>query len=162
MKQTELLQLTSQSDGASLYRQTIGKVKNLPLSLAIIQNDKVLKEVADDVRETLKTMEPPELEKLRNEAKKVEGDELLNLQRDFNRQYNDFITSPDVQAFLKSEYDLKLKQVTLDEKYVKNAGFDSDQIEILMLFTNIQEVIEKMESPVENKAERSSTRKGKK
>jgi hypothetical protein len=154
MKQTELLQLTSQSDGASLYRQTIGKVKNLPLSLAIIQNDKVLKEVADDVRETLKTMEPPELEKLRNEAKKVEGDELLNLQRDFNRQYNDFITSPDVQAFLKSENDLKLKQVTLDEKYVKNAGFDSDQIEILMLFTNIQEVIEKIDSPVENKAEK--------
>lgn len=153
MKQTEILQLTTTMDGETVFHQTIGKVKNLSLGLAKITNNKLLKAEADDIRDALKAKEPAILEELRNKAKKAEGEDLQTIQRDFNRLYNDFILQPDIQEFLKSENDLKLKFCTLDEKYVKNAGFDSDQIEILMYFTNAEALIEKMVKEEEKSTE---------
>lgn len=151
MTQKDILRLASPFEDGTMFRHTIGKVKNLPLSLALIHNDRLIKQEAETIREVLKAKEPAELEKLRAEGKTAEKQEAQEIQSKFNFLYNEFINQPEIQEFLKSENELKLKQCTLDEKYIK--AFDSDQIEVLMYFTNVEELIEKMVKEEEKSTE---------
>jgi len=143
MKKSEVWALSQPTrDSISVFRAILGKVKDLNLNLAIIANDKKLKDEGDLIREVLKNKEPKQLEEIRTKLKAAgENKELTaELVQKLNSKYNAFIEEKEIQEFLKGESDIELKKCTLSKKYVEGTGFDTDQVELLLMFTNIGEL----------------------
>lgn len=157
MKRSDVLAFSQPTrDGGSVFRVILGKVKDLNLNLAIISNDKRLKEAGDEIREVLKGKEPKVLEELRNKVKSAgENKELISeLTQKYNIEYTSFIEKKEIQDFLKGESDVDLKKCTLSKKYCESANFDTDQVEVLMMFTNIGELGEEEEKPIKRVSRR--------
>ena len=143
MNRNDILLFSSVTNqGVSVFRAIMGKVKNLNLSLAIITFDKKVKAEAENLREVLKEKEPPRLEEIRQEMYQTKDEtERKRLNQEYEIEYADFLAKKEIKEWLNEEVDLKFQTHKLDKAFVKNAGFDTDQVEMLMNFTDIEELI---------------------
>lgn len=134
----------NRSTNQTIFRTIIGKVKNLNLNLAIIQNDKRLKTLGETYMENLQEMEPARLKKLREDYKKSaektrgseESDSQKEIREQLDREYNQFILSDEVRKWLTGESEIELVRETISRKYAE--GFDTDQLETLLYFVDIE------------------------
>lgn len=141
MKRIEVLQYASPgASGKIRFREVLAGVKDFDLSLQVVINGKRIKEAADVINETIKDLEPEAIKAERAALEKAKESERENMQKAFNRAYNEFWGSPKMQEFLKGEADdLKLKKVSLKAKNMKQLGVSTpDEMEALMIFTDIE------------------------
>jgi hypothetical protein len=130
--------------GQSVFRSIIGKVKDLKLNLILIENDRVIKKKAEDIAEAIKAKEPKSFEAKRK-AIQAEKDETVKNQliNDFENEYNEFFSRDDIQAFLKEDSGVVLTRIDKPVGFWEKEAFDTDQVELLMLFSNIADQPEK-------------------
>jgi hypothetical protein len=130
MKNKEILEKTSVLQNGNTYFKECLKNLGWETSLAVLVNEKKLKEAEVVIREELVRMETQEIKDLKDKK----SDQL-------GAAYRDWFLSEEVQLFLHKQLDIDFKYIMLTRDKLDEINPNIEAIECLMLFTNIEDLI---------------------